>query len=1295
MSLVRADRSGANYYRDYTDIEHVYYIPDTYVGSIEPTPRVEMAFDAPNKRMVRVNTNLPEGAERVFLEILSNGGDNADDSRRRQVNPGKIDVSTDGFWVKIRNEGEPIPVIPHEKCANDPENLYMIPTHIMQRMRSSSNYDPNIIRMGCGRNGFGAKLTNIFSKYFMLEIGDRKHGQHYRGVWHENMGRLTGQFSEQTVTPGYSWHPQAGGWHPAAGTPYTGPDFVEVTWLLDFERFQIPGYSPEAVALFNRYTVDFSLSCRVPVSFNGVEYDVRAIRDYARLAWDDEIVESAVFHCEWAGGTQPASITGSKKDIERKIALAKTVEEIPSIEILILDTPDAARIFSFVNGLMTVDGGVHVNEVIEQVTPILVDGINAHFARKYLGKKKEKDDKKKKKNKKGKPEKEKKDKDKDFDIPKLTAADVKPHLSMVINCRLPNPKYGSQTKRRLTSPKPTITFSDAFKRSIGDWSLFKRLEDALIAKSKGLFSKSDGMKTKNIYLKKGEDANDAGGIHSQECVLYVVEGKSATGYPKFRIRNSPGGKDRAGYYPIQGKFMNASSNSLFDLEKYQEFKDIKAMWGLRDGVDYTQPGMLETLRYRYFVITTDADADGKHILCLLINLFQVKWPSLLALGLICYLVTPAVRLYQGKRGRTGAKVMARFNSEAEYKKWSAQNPNHRYKVQYYKGLGTSNKEEKAEDLHTAVTVFCFYDENAPQLLGLGFDSKQTDGRKEWMARLRGVTGVDDIVAIPTNPLLAQRSISSIINNDLLQYSLDNLFRAIPSFRDGLKKSQRQGLYHILRHWNYGHSDKDAMKVARIAYAAADKLHYHHGEKSLMDTIIHMAQAFIGSNNLNLLMQQGEFGSRDDGGADAADGRYSETEPEWWIEHVFRKEMVEMIKLREVEGEKVEPYWLPCDVPLMIINGAQGVATGWSTYIPPHNPYQVIEWLLQRMRGEMPAPLIPWFKDFRGTIEIKMRGKRALAAAANADDDESSSDDEAMPGEVDPETNVRLARAEREQDTTTIDETLDLIQSKRRLKGRSLITKGVCQLLATHPDGSQDFHITEIPVGRWMAPWRKWIESEEAEGNIGDHRDNATDVHPDMRIYRAKGYDTMQKLKLVKSYGMSNLVLIDDDGFPRPYETVETMMEAYLQSMLQAYEELRQTRITDLTGKIQWMIAKRHLAHLLVTKQIDFDGKDEEYAYSMLAKHGFDPAMFDKLLDKGSHRSRMKSDFEKSERQIIEENAKLEEMKATSAVQMWSERLVKFRNELAKRRYPYPAAIDPSKYIVSMIGGFPTITALAP
>ena len=349
---VRTQRS-TNDYEAHTQRTHILEVPDTYIGSVIKEVRDVWLFDQSKNKFVLGQTELPEGAERCFLEILSNAGDNADASRRMGVDPGSIDVSMNENWISIRNGGESIPLTPIEKST--PDNVHYITEFIFGQLLTSNNYNTNIIRMGCGRNGYGAKLTNIYSKNYIVRVGDpktgidgdSKSGMEWEGHWVNNME--SGTF---TPKPGHFWD-QQNGWT-LKGEPYTGPPYVEVTFEFDLKRFQMDKMTPDVFALFNRYLIDFGFTCKVPVSFNGVKYDLQNVQDYARLYWSDEIVDKAITHYEWGPGFDSKKFNSmSKKDRDYFLAHPPGPEFIPTVEILCLDTPDSGMSISYVNGLMT------------------------------------------------------------------------------------------------------------------------------------------------------------------------------------------------------------------------------------------------------------------------------------------------------------------------------------------------------------------------------------------------------------------------------------------------------------------------------------------------------------------------------------------------------------------------------------------------------------------------------------------------------------------------------------------------------------------------------------------------------------------------------------------------------------------------------------------------------------------------------------------------------------------------------------------------------------------------------
>jgi len=82
----------------------------------------------------------------------------------------------------------------------------------------------------------------------------------------------------------------------------------------------------------------------------------------------------------------------------------------------------------------------------------------------------------------------------------------------------------------------------------------------------------------------------------------------------------------------------------------------------------------------------------------------------------------------------------------------------------------------------------------------------------------------------------------------------------------------------------------------------------------------------------------------------------------------------VLTLNEEEGQSIEPkHYLPT-IPLALVNGAEGIGTGWSTFIPQHNPRDVVDNIRRLMRGEPYQPMAPWYKGYTGTIVLQQAGR---------------------------------------------------------------------------------------------------------------------------------------------------------------------------------------------------------------------------------------------------------------------------------------------------------------------------------
>ncbi len=208
-------------------------------------------------------------------------------------------------------------------------------------------------------------------------------------------------------------------------------------------------------------------------------------------------------------------------------------------------------------------------------------------------------------------------------------------------------------------------------------------------------------------------------------------------------------------------------------------------------------------------------------------------------------------------------------------------------------------------------------------------------------------------------------VSEFITKELVLFSVADNVRSIPSVLDGLKPAQRKVLYACFKR-----NLKGDIKVAQLAGYVSEHAAYHHGEASLTSTMVGMAQNFTGSNNLNLLVPSGQFGTRLMGGKDAASSRYIFTRLSVVTRALFHPDDDPLLAYQDDDGQSIEPtHYLPV-IPLVLVNGADGIGTGWSTSVPQFNPRDVIAAVRARLEGDALPELTPWYRGFTGKIERK-------------------------------------------------------------------------------------------------------------------------------------------------------------------------------------------------------------------------------------------------------------------------------------------------------------------------------------
>uniref|UniRef100_A0A8B9MWV6 DNA topoisomerase 2 n=1 Tax=Accipiter nisus TaxID=211598 RepID=A0A8B9MWV6_9AVES len=867
-------------YQKKTQLEHILLRPDTYIGSVELVTQQMWVFDEDVGLNCRDVTFVP-GLYKIFDEILVNAADNK--QRDKSMSCIKVTIDVENNTISVWNNGKGIPVVEHKV-----EKVY-VPALIFGQLLTSSNYDDNEKKVTGGRNGYGAKLCNIFSKKFTVETACREYKKLFKQTWTDNMGKA-GEMKLKY---------------------FDGEDYTCVTFQPDLSKFKMTILDKDIVALMSRRAYDIAGSTKdVKVFLNGQRLPVKGFRSYVDLYLKDKVDE-----------------TGN--------ALKVIHEEVNSRwEVCLTLSEKGFQQVSFVNSIATTKGGRHVDYIADQLVTKIIDVV-------------------KKKNKNGVG---------------VKPFQVKNHMWIFVNALIENPTFDSQTKENMTLQAKnfgsTCKLSEKFIKgavacgiveSILNWVKFK-------AQSQ-LNKKCSAVKhTKIKGVPKLDDANDAGNKNSLDCTLILTEGDSA----KTLAVSGLGvvGRDKYGVFPLRGKILNVREASHKQIMENAEINNIIKIVGLQYKKNYEDEESLKSLRYGKIMIMTDQDQDGSHIKGLLINFIHHNWPSLLRHNFLEEFITPIIKASKNKEEIA-------FYSIPEFEEWknSTQNYNS-WKIKYYKGLGTSTSKEAKEyfaDMAKHRIGFKYSGPEDDAAITLAFSKKKVEERKEWLTNFMEDRRQRKLHGLPEEYLYGKNTsnltYNDFINKELVLFSNSDNERSIPSLVDGLKPGQRKVLFTCFKR-----NDKREVKVAQLAGSVAEMSSYHHGEASLMMTIINLAQNFVGSNNLNLLQPIGQFGTRLHGGKDSASPRYIFTMLSPLARLLFPPMDDNILRFLYDDNQRVEPEWYMPIIPMVLINGAEGIGTGWSCKIPNFDIREVVNNIRRLMDGEEPLPMLPSYKNFKGTID---------------------------------------------------------------------------------------------------------------------------------------------------------------------------------------------------------------------------------------------------------------------------------------------------------------------------------------
>jgi DNA topoisomerase-2 len=839
-----------------THIEHILKRPDSYVGPVELG--TEPYWILNGEKFSKKNLKYSPALLKIFDEILVNAIDR-NSLHPKQVSSISVSIDKDMGSVTIENNGPlgGISVRMHEK-----EGLWN-PELVFGHLLTSTNYDDTQKRIVGGRNGYGAKLANIYSTDFSVIIKDHETKQTYTQKWSKNM----------TVCDPPKIKKHSG----AASS-------VSITFTPEWKRFGMSKMDDTIYSIFQKRVWDANIcttqNCKV--KFNGDVLPKQNFEAYTKMH---------------EGVNEVSSYTGDRWSV------------------CVGPSENGMEQVSFVNGICTTKGGSHV----DHVAAFIANGIIDEMAKKI----------------------------------KLKPQQVKNAFNIFVKATIENPNFSSQVKSECTSKSqdfgskfepPKGFIKNVLKTGIADelmaLSKFKEMKE---------LQKSDGArKSKITGIPKLDDANHAGTKHSGKCTLIVTEGDSAKTLAVAGL--SVVGRDQYGVFPLRGKCKNVRDVSVAQLTSNQEFNDLKKILGLQQGKVYND---VSELRYGRLMIMTDADNDGSHIKGLILNMIHYFWPSLLDLNFVVSMVTPIIKATKGANTKS-------FYTDSAFRTWYGDGKAG-WKIKYYKGLGTSTSAEareyfkKIQDLTVKFDVDMMTDDS----IVLAFDKKKADARKTWL--LENTAKESDQLEVPYGSV-KQLTISDFVHKDLVNFSLADLKRSIAHMADGLKPSQRKVMYSCFKK-----NLKEEMKVAQLAAYVAEKSAYHHGEVSLADTIVKLANDYVGSNNINLLEPCGQFGTRLMGGKDASQTRYIFTKLTKDARKIYDPRDDAILNYLDDDGHPIEPDFYMPTLPMVLVNGTEGIGTGFSCYVPPFNPEDIKANIKRILTGEDIVPMRPWFRGFKGVV----------------------------------------------------------------------------------------------------------------------------------------------------------------------------------------------------------------------------------------------------------------------------------------------------------------------------------------
>lgn len=906
-------------YKKKSQREHIYDLPDTYIGSIEQDEQMMWVYDNDKMQIVYKLIKYVPGFYKIFDEVMVNAADH-ESNKSNECDEIRINVDKDAGKIKVWNNGKGIRVEMHEK-----EKVYA-PELIFGHLLTSGNYDQKGKTTG-GKNGLGSKISCIFSTKFIVKTVDMKNKKKYVQVFENNMSVI----NKPEITD-----------VDKDEEPYT-----EITFYPDFERFGMKkGLTDDVISLLKKRAYDLSVCTRekTKVYFNDELIKTKSFEDFIKLHYEKEPnLVYKKFNDRWRVG--------------------------------VVFAPDAGNNHvSFVNRIWTYQGGTHVEYINKQIVDKIKDrilkkqktlNIKPMQIKEHLSLFVDSiiDDPSFSSQSKG----ELTTKVSNFgttceiDDAFITSLEKMGIVDLVINYAVAKVDAGLKTA---VTVKKGESVKDIPKLDDAEWAGSRRKKETRLILTEGDSAKPFAVEGLTV-------------LGRQKFGVFPLKGKL------INVRNATpaqlmNNEEFKNLMKILGLKTGVSYKDASELryggiiiltDQDVDGSHIKGL--LINMIQYFWPdllsemdGYINTLATPLLKITKKGKPKNPVIKTFYNQQEYDDWVKNEMKGDVSGWEHP--KYYKGlgtSTSKEAREIWNNYNDLVIKFIWDKVNPKDAKsdddeEQDDAKSVDSKQKKTKkivvkgGQSKNKSIVQSKSYD-----AISLAFEKTRADDRKEWLKEYKK----DEVLKYNGGEI----SFSNFINKELIHFSNEDNIRSIPSIMDGFKPSQRKIMFCMFEHIEAKFKE---IKVAQFASKVAEKTAYKHGEASLQGAIVNIAQKYVGANNIYLLHPQGNFGTRAQLGKNFSSPRYIFTYLEKIVPYIFKKEDESILNYIIDEGDSVEPeYYLPI-IPMILVNGSIGIGTGYSTDVPPFNPLDIIYNVKRKLNSKEMKEMTPWYNGFTGTIK---------------------------------------------------------------------------------------------------------------------------------------------------------------------------------------------------------------------------------------------------------------------------------------------------------------------------------------